>query len=503
MGGASERNDLSDAQRGLLPLVVDLDRTILRTDVGLESLVALFFQAPSAVFLLPFWVLHGLAYTKRKIQEHVKVDFAVLPENEAVVSFVRAEAERGRQVILVTASDQAIADQAASRFGCFSEAIGSDGVTNLKGSNKARYLIKRFGAGKYVYVGDSSADCAVWKHAAAAVVVDYKNGARTAQAKKLCALEKSFTISGGNVLKNWARQLRFHQWSKNLLLILPLILAHQISDGAKLSAAFFGMLAFSLLASAVYILNDLSDLSADRSHPRKRFRPLASGTLKIESALLMTVALFFCVALLLIFYVPQMTAILALYFAITCIYTWWGKEQLGLDVMMLAALYCIRIVAGGIVANVALSQWLLMFAGFLFLSLACVKRVSELAKSELKTSALNLSNAAASAALPGLKRRAYSYPDMPVLTAVGSGAGLLSVLICALYFSSAEVTALYKNPTVLFSGVLPIMTFWMFRMWLLAGRGSDELEDPVLYAVTDKLSLVCAALCGVLVWAAC
>ncbi len=472
-----------------LPLAVDLDHTLVRTDVGVESLAALMFTRPLYLLVLPFWAIRGLAYAKRRIVELVTLEFDSFPQNSEVVQFVRDERARGRKVVLVTASDQRIADESAKLFQCFDEAIGSNGTTNLKGPNKAKFLVDRYGEKRFVYVGDSSADLTVWQHSGGAVVVDYLDGARTNAAAKLCTIEKTFAIPQRGLLKLWSKQLRVHQWAKNLLLILPLILAHQVFNDAKWASVLIGVLAFSFVASTVYILNDTSDLVADRSHRTKRMRPLASGELRIESALVVAAMLLSVAALLIVCFIPQMMGITLFYFVLTCLYTWRGKEQLGLDVMMLAGLYCVRIFAGGIVANVALSQWLLTFAGFLFLSLACVKRVAEL--SRLEGDLLNTE---------GLNRRAYTLADLPTLTALGVGAGLMSVLVASLYFSGSEVTSLYRNPVVLFSGVLPVITFWISRLWLLAGRGSDKLEDPVLYAITDKVSLLCGLTVGVLVW---
>lgn len=472
-----------------LPLAVDLDHTLVRTDVGIESLVSLAFTRPKLLLLSLLWGLRGLAHAKRRIFQSVTLSFESFPQNSEVVQFVRAEKERGRKVILVTASDQGIADLGADLFGCFDEAVGSNGETNLKGSNKADYLVKRYGERGFVYVGDSHADLSVWKRAGGAVVVDYLGGERIAEAKKLCPIEKTFSIPSRSLLTLWPKQLRIHQWAKNLLLILPLILAHQILNEAKWGAVLVGIITFSFIASAVYILNDISDLAADRVHKSKRLRPLASGELRIDTALVVAGLLVTAAAVLMVTFIPHMIGIAAGYFTLTCIYTWWGKEQLGLDVMMLAALYCVRILAGGIVADVVLSQWLLTFAGFLFLSLACVKRVAELSQVRYGSDKAET-----------LSRRAYAVTDLPVLTGLGVGSGLLSVLVSSLYFSSAEVTALYRNPEVLFSGVLPVLTFWIARLWLLAGRGSDKLEDPVLYAVKDGVSLICGLLVCVLVW---
>jgi 4-hydroxybenzoate polyprenyltransferase len=471
-----------------LPLAVDLDRTLIRTDLGVESLVACLVARPWVVFLIPFWLLCGLAHTKRRLLDGAVLDLSAVPAMHLMEQYVRDAHNAGRKTLLVTASDQSIADAAAARFPWFSEAIGSNGVINLKGPNKAKLLRERFGERGFVYAGDSRADLEIWKVAAAAVVVDSTGGVRTKQAANLCAIEQSFDVTERARLKVWISQLRVRQWAKNLLLFLPLFLAHEVGNSEKWISTIWAAISFSLVASAVYIFNDASDLAADRTHASKRHRPLASGEIKLETALLAAVALLVCAVVMAILLVPQVFPILAGYFLLTTLYTWWAKEQLGLDVIMLAGLYCIRIFAGGSAADVELSRWLICFTGFLFVSLACVKRVSELAQLAM---------------LEGktvkLRRRAYSVADLPVLTAVGVGAGLVGVLVAALYFSGAEVTALYSHPTVLFAGVLPALTAWFIRVWLLAGRGAEALEDPVVFAITDRFSLLCGALVTALV----
>ncbi len=274
-------------------------------------------------------------------------------------------------------------------------------------------------------------------------------------------------------MRAWIRTLRPHQWAKNLLLVLPAVSAHAVWTPALLARTVTAFASFSLGASATYIINDLVDLPHDRTHQSKRRRPIAAGELSARAGL--ATALIFGVAALALATLlpPQFGVTLVTYLGLTLTYTAILKRQAILDVVALASLYALRLVAGGAMANVALTGWFLAFSVFFFLSLALVKRVSEMHQRPVATGAV----------VPG---RGYVAQDLPVLMALGVGSAMASALVYCLYITGDDVRRLYGHPMRLWGG-LPILLFWLGRVWLLAGRGAVH-EDPVIFALRDRVS---------------
>jgi 4-hydroxybenzoate polyprenyltransferase len=458
-------------------LCVDLDGTLLATDTLWESVLLLLRHTPWFVLCLPLWLVRGKAYMKRRIAERVTLDVSTLPYRDEVVQFLAQEAAAGRHIVLVTASDETIAQRVAAHLGLFAEVMASDGTVNLRGRVKAARLVGRFGQGMFDYMGDSRVDLPVWMASRRAFVVAPSRGL-VKRVERVVHVEK-ILASRREWLRPAIRVMRPHQWIKNLLVFVPLIAAHQVTELPLLGRVVAAFVAFSLCASAVYVLNDLLDIQNDRQHPRKRYRPFAAAALPVPfgfaiAPLLLTLS--FAVA-----WMTQPSLFLALlcgYLALTTAYSFVLKTAPVLDVVVLASLYALRLLAGGVAVSIVLSEWLLPFALFLFLSLALVKRFTEL-------KAMPPDNRT-------LAGRGYLAEDASLLQAAGICSGFIAVLVLALYINSRDVTALYTNPRMLW-GLCIILIFWITRMWFRAHRGQME-DDPIVGAVRDPASYVAAAL---------
>jgi len=459
-----------------LPLVVDLDGTLIQTDMLHESAIRLFRDRPFDALRIPFWLIGGKAALKRHLANRTEFDVASLPYNQDLLRWLKLQKAKGRKLILCTASDSSIADRIATHLGIFDEVAASDGERNLSGEVKAETLVRRFGLRGFDYAGNSSADLAVWKHARRAIVVQ-ASAALAKQASLLGEVEQIFTAPHAGACA-WRRVLRVHQWLKNLLLFVPLVAAHQITNIDSWVALVWAIAAFSLCASSVYIANDLFDLESDRQHPRKRHRPFAAGL--VPAWMGAAIAPLLLLASLTIGWQVKGTFLpwLTCYFLLTCAYSWGLKRLMIIDCLTLAMLYTLRVVAGAAAVNMPLSFWLLAFAVFLFLSLAFVKRYAEL---EVQL-------------LSGKQKvhgRGYYTSDAPLVQTMGVTSAYAAVLVLALYLNSEAVVKLYRSPEIVW-GTVPIMLFWVSWMWIQAHRGNMH-DDPLLFALKDKASLLAGA----------
>lgn len=468
-----------------VPLVVDLDGTLLRTDLLHESTLLLLRGEPLRLFNLPLWLARGKAAMKREIAARVSIDAAGMPYHDELVDWIRSERERGRRVVLATASDQRLADAVADHLNLFDEVIASDGVTNNSSHRKAQALVARYGERGFDYAGNSSADLAVWEKARRAVIVSAPASIRR-MAAQTTQIDREFGAAKAGA-KAWVKALRLHQWMKNLLLFLPLLGAHQIFDPALVQRAIVAFIAFGFCASSVYVVNDLMDLDSDRHHPRKRKRPFAAGVLSPLAGIAVAGALLLSSLLIAWWVAPAFLAWLAVYFVITVAYTFWLKRKEIVDALSLAALYTLRVVAGAAAVAVPSSFWLLAFSLFLFLSLAFVKRFSELQ--------VMLSQGRDEA-----KGRGYVTADLPLIEMMGVVAGFSAVMVLALYINSEAVVAKYSRPEMMWLTV-PILLYWVTRIWIKTHRGLMH-DDPVLFAIKDKVSMICGALFLVVLWMA-
>ena len=458
-------------------LAVDLDGTLLLTDTFSESALALARERPAALFNGVLRLLKGRVCFKRWVGAHVQLDVGMLPLNRPLVEWLLAERASGRRVTLVTAADRPIAEAVAARTGLFDEVLSSEGSRNLQGEDLAALLVERYGVAGFDYVGNALADVPVWREARRAIVV---GGPRILAAARRVAEVERFFPSNEARLTLVPKALRLHQWVKNLLIFLPLLAAHQIADGAAVLLAVLAFLAFGMTASAVYVLNDLLDLLADRRHPSKCRRPFAAGDLPLTWGLWLIPVLLSGAILLCLLWLPAFfLAVLGGYFVLTTAYSLILKRVPIMDVMLLASLYTIRVIAGAAAVAIAPSFWLLAFSMFIFLSLALVKRYTEL-QGLLERGELTATG------------RGWHVDDLPLVQTVGTSSGLICVLVAALYVDSEPARRLYATPEALWL-ICPLLLYWVSRLWFKTHRGQVH-DDPVVYALRDRMSLVIGVL---------
>ena len=458
-----------------LPLAVDLDGTLIHGDTFLESILAYLAARPLGVFALAGWFTKGRAFVKAKLAGYAP-QADELPYDERVLAMLREEKAKGRRLALATATDRKIADNIAAHVGVFDDVFASDGVTNLKSARKADALAAAYPQG-FVYASNEHAYLYVWAKAKAAVDVN-AGETLTAQAHALGPVERELPDQR-NALRSLIVALRPRQWVKNILVFIPLIAAKGWEDYSGWTGAVLAFFALCCAASGVYLFNDAFDIAADRRHPRKRNRPFASGALSPALGLATSVGL----AALALFVggVAGVALYVVIYMALSGVYTIWLKRLVVVDIFVLASLYGLRVLLGGEASAHPASSWMLAFCGFFFLSLALVKRVTEIEGA------------------PENIRRGYTIADAPVLKAMGIGSAFAASLVLALYVQSDVATLAYDAPAWLW--VLPVASiFWLCRVWLLTGRG-EMPDDPVVHAVGDRMSLV-VALVAALAYAA-
>jgi len=465
--------------------VWDLDHTLISADTFIEQLVTLLLRQPWLVVVVCAWLFRGRGLCKRRIAALAATPSEDWPVRPEVLERIRADQAEGRTIVLATAAHECVAEPLATRLGCFHAVLASDDQDNLKSHRKAAAiaeLARERSWERYSYAGDCMADFAVWQAADEIVVVNPS----PSLLRRLRRLGKPLSIVGVTE-SGWAQALRAcrpHQWAKNLLLFLPMVLAHRCNMPTAITVSI-AFIAFSLCASGVYLLNDIGDVAADRQHPQKRLRPFASGRLRIGSGIQIAVCLFAGgLGLSAVCLPPQFLVLMSIYIVANLAYSSRLKQVPVLDVLLLACMYAIRLEAGAVAAGVRLSEWLLTFSLFFFTSLAFAKRFTELRR---------LQTAGDSAAFG----RGYEVGDIRLLEILGSASGYVAVLVLALYMNSEQMRAIYGQSRLLWL-ICPIVLFWITRLWLLASRGQLD-EDPVVFAIEDRTSLGVGAACGVVV----
>ncbi|KKC39902.1 hypothetical protein WH87_05275 [Devosia epidermidihirudinis] len=456
-----------------VPLVLDVDDTLIRTDLLHETAVAYFRANPLRVFNLVLWTLQGKATLKRQLSQQVPLNVDSLPVNEELVAFARAEHDKGRMVGLATAADELLAQRLARRFDFIDFTIGSNGTHNLKGANKAAALVERFPDG-FAYAGDGRADLEVWDKAQS-IILAGASADTTSKARALGKPVEAEFVRPSLGLRGWLKALRVHQWAKNALVFVPLILSGMASDPVAVAAAFTAFVAISLMASGTYLLNDLFDLTDDRLHWTKRNRPLASGTLRIKHGVPASIGLITAGLALSALVGPATFGLLVAYMATTLLYSFYIKRQPVVDAFTLAALFTMRLGIGIAAVGAEPSPWLLVFSMFLFTSLSFAKRQTEIQKSVAKG---RLS----------VNGRGYLGSDAGMVVAMGVATAMAAITIMVLYIMNDVYSAdFYRHPVFLW--VFPAALFmWVSRIWLLCHR--EELnDDPVAFAIRDKISI--------------
>lgn len=465
------------------PICVDLDGTLFRGDLLFESFLSSLRTDVRSVLLSARWLRKGRAELKRQLAARATIDFTRLPYNRALVEFLRAEKAAGRTLVLATAADRALAEQVAAHLGLFDQVLASDGVSNLKGAAKRDLLLQAFPDG-YHYIGNGTEDLPVWEKASRRSVAN-ASASTMRRLRQLGAIEHEF--AGRRSRSAYFHALRPHQWLKNLLIFVPLLAAHRVSDLAASTNALLAFASFSLTASGVYVLNDLWDLENDRQHRTKFARPLASGAISIPEGFALC-GLLLVAAGLTSFALPEAFRLTLLgYFSTTCLYSFWLKRKLGLDAVVLTLLYSARLLAGGTATGIELSFWLLCFSQFFFFSLAMVKRYSEL----YETCRENREDA------PG---RGYRADDLHQVAMLGSASGIVASFVVAMFVNSEQVRTLYRSPNLLLL-ICPLLLYWLTRVWILAGRGKIH-EDPIVFAVKDRTSIYCGICMAIIIIAA-
>lgn len=455
-----------------VPLVVDLDGTLVKTDLLVESVLSSVLQRPRTLLSLPGWIASGKTVLKRELAQHGHLDIDTLPYNEELVEHCQDEHNRGRRIVLATAANKVLADAVAQKFGFFDTVFASDDRTNLAGVEKAKRLCAEFGESGFDYAGDTEIDLPVWQKANRIIGVNCATG--LARRLRETYPDARFIGRRAGRLRILARAMRVHQWSKNVLLLVPAVAAHAVGIEAIVQS-LLGIVAFCLVASAIYLVNDLVDLNGDRAHPTKKLRPFASGDLAVINAIWLVPALLATGFGIATFLSWQFMGVLASYLALTFAYSLWLKRKLLVDMLVLGGLYTLRIVAGAAAIGVAVSPWLLGFSLFLFLALAIIKRYTELQRM------IFLQRAAPSS-------RGYQLEDLPILGALGAASSFCSVVILSLYINSPAVIPLYKTPELLWLAC-PMLVYWLSRLLMIAHRGHMH-DDPIVFALKDKVSLL-------------
>lgn len=466
-------------------MFVDLDGTLIKSDLLLESILLLIKRNPLSAFMVPLWLLKGRANLKHQLAKRVDIPYQLLPQNPEFHTYIKQQDEAGRDIVLISASNQQQVREISDHWGVFIDAVGSDEQVNLKAETKLLRIMELNQQSEFSYAGNSSADIPIWQEADEVVMVNCAESLARKLKHKNDSIMR-FDSSESN-LHRFFLAMRPHQWLKNGLLFLPLILSHQVDQSALLLQAFIGFVSFCLCASSVYFLNDMLDLNSDRQHQSKRFRPFAAGHLPLIYGFLGVPLLLiaaFAVALLL---PGEFIRILFLYWVLTTLYSFYLKRLIIIDVLTLATLYTLRIVAGSAAISVVTTVWLLSFSFFLFLGLAIVKRFVEYSNLLMMEKT-------------NTEGRGYTTASLKMLSIAGICSSLIAVAVFAVYINAPDTTELYANPQLLWL-ICPLLLVLLGRIWRFAQKGKLD-EDPVLFAVSDHPSQGITLLCGLLVWLA-
>ncbi|MFZ8198277.1 UbiA family prenyltransferase [Alteromonas portus] len=457
------------------PIFVDLDGTFTKTDLLLESFLIAFKENPFIVVRCIIWLMISREMLKSKLSVLADIDPHTLPLNEKFYAYLMSEKKNGRQIYLATAANEKYAKSITKSFEIFDGYISSSDKVNLKGKKKLKRIKEM--CNTFSYAGNEIVDFEIFKEAQESILVNPSPKVRKQSLN--INIDKTFDYHQSS-LKDWIRQARVHQWAKNLLIFVPLIVSGLFYKTDSISLAVMAFFAFSFLASATYILNDALDLESDRNHTRKRYRPLASGVIPIKEGMLGALALFVLSALISLFIGISFSTILVGYLILTLSYSFVIKQYIGMDVVCLALLYTVRILAGAAAIEVVVSYWLFAFSIFVFISLALVKRCSEIQsmQAEGKSRA---------------KGRDYTIDDYSVLEGFGTSSAMLSVLMFCFYINNNALTDQYQQPDTLWL-IVPALSYWLMRMWIKTRRGEMH-DDPIVFSLKDKGSLTTIGFC--------
>lgn len=467
------------------PLCVDLDGTLILTDLLLETVLLLLKRNPLYVFILPLWLLKGKAEFKGEIARRVVLNPASLPYNQAFLEWLAFQGHTGRELWLCTASNYRLAERVAGHLKIFTGVFASSDAINLSGKAKAAKLQEKFSETGFDYCGNAHVDLAIWRVSQGAILVNCSRQL-IQEASGVSEIRAVFPKTG-DTLKTILKALRPHQWAKNVLVFVPLAAAHKLAETAALEQAILAFIAFGLCASSVYLLNDMLDLEADRQHPKKCRRPFASGQLSLIAGFVLAPMLLVAAIAAAATLPWKFWLILGGYYVLTLAYSFGVKRIVLIDTITLAGLYTARIIAGATAISVPLTFWLLLFSVFLFFSLALVKRYAEL-DNMLRQGKLKAAG------------RGYHVDDLPILHSLGTASGNMCVLVLALYINSPAVESLYRQPHMIWF-LCVLLLYWISRIWLKTHRGKMH-DDPVVFAMKDKISLLIGMLAAITIYLA-
>jgi len=461
------------------PLCVDLDGTLIKSDSLFDAFCELVRRNPFGAWRVPLWMMGGRARMKIEIARRAPLEASRLPYNLQLLRYLQAQWREGRPLYLATGADAGLAERVAAHLGIFQGVLGTEGKINLTKSRKLARLKERFG--EFDYVGNSDADVVILAGSHEAMVANPTLGLRLALRMRHIPVSRVF-IDRRPVGRTLVKAIRLHQWAKNVLLFVPLLLSHKLTAPSAVAAiaAFF---CFCFMASANYLVNDMLDIESDRRHRSKRLRPFAAGDLSVAGGIALSLALILASAALLPVLPRAFALWLGLYIVATLSYSLYLKRVAVVDVLLLSGLYTLRLLAGGAATGTEISPWLAGFSSFLFLSLAMVKRFSEIE---------NLREMGATAT----HGRGYLVADMEQIRSFGTSSAYAAVVVFMLYIARPDVTELYRHATRLWL-IVPLLIYWLNRVWLLASRGELD-DDPVVFAMRDAMSLAVGAAVAVL-----
>lgn len=465
-------------------IYVDLDGTLVKSDILLEGIVGLLKKRFVYIFSLPFWILKGKPFFKNAIFSRLNYDFSTLPYTIELVDHLKQEKDKGRKIILATGNCLEVANSVCRELPIFDGILATE-HQNLAGRLKLEKIRQHANGEPFSYAGNSSVDHQILEASDEAILVN-----PTASLKRKWKSRTAHKIIDGRrigPIKSIVKSMRVHQWIKNALLFVPLVLSHQANNLEMLVYVAIGFVSFSFIASGTYLLNDLLDISADRKHPVKRHRPFAAADLPILSGCCAIIGLIGIGALLAYAVSLKFLMTCGIYLIGTLTYSFWLKSYIILDAINLAGLYIVRLIAGAVITGTVLSFWLLSFSMFVFLSLAFIKRCTELAHQK------DIQN-------ESLHGRDYRAEDLSLIKSMGVSASFVSILVVAMYINHEDVTILYRQPQILWI-ICPIVLYWLMRMWIKMGRG-EMYVDPVEFSIKDRASLLCGVLIAVTILAA-
>ncbi len=458
-----------------IALFVDLDGTLITGDTLHQSVILLIKRYPLKIFSLFCWITKGRAFLKYKVAQLIIPEPSLLQYKKDVIGYINKEKNNGRDVYLLSAANKKIAESVAGYLGIFKKVYGSTAKINLLGKEKLKRIRNIVGNNQFEYMGDSKNDIPIWSATSSGAAIDPNRGLKK-RIRKFDNIKMINTMKKKAIFKSIIKEIRIHQWAKNLLLFLPIIMAHQFTETKIVISVFWAFISFSFCASAMYVLNDLLDIETDIAHPSKQHRPLASGEMSIKLGVFLIIGLIIISFSIVVSTLStSFLIILIIYIMLTTAYSFILKQIMLIDVIVLGGLYTLRIGAGSVASGVGVSSWLLVFSMFFFLSLAFMKRYADLILMRENNKGK-------------IAGRDYHLEDLDLVQKSGITSGFVAMLVLALYINSAHVIGLYKSPILIWFTV-PVLLYWLMRMWMVTNRGKMT-EDPIIFALRDKITYI-------------